>query len=642
MVERAKSGHPGMPLGASHIVYLLYDRIMRYNPKNPNWFNRDRFILSAGHGCAMLYSALYLFGFDLTLEDLKAFRQLGSKTPGHPEFGVTPGVEATTGNLGQGFGNAVGMAIAEKFLSAYFNRPGYPIVDHRTYVLVSDGDLMEGVSYEVASLAGHFKLNKLIAIWDNNHITIDGDTKLTWSEDVLKRFEALGWNVFHIEDGYDLEILETVLRKAHESDKPVFISVRTHIGYGTPLQDSPEVHGKPLGKKIVEEAKRMANWSLEEFYVPEEVLKYTRRKIEEGKKLEEEWNRMYEEYKAKYPELAETLEKALKKEWSFEWFDKVEEFKEDMPTRKASGKILNIMADYIPTMLGGSADLSESVNTILKNYGHFEADTPTGRNIHYGVREHAMGTIMNGMAYHGGILPYGGTFLIFSDYFKPAIRTSALSHLQVIFVFSHDSIGLGEDGPTHQPVEQLWNLRNIPNLWVVRPADANEVKYAWEIALKRKEGPTAIVLTRQKVKTIDRQKYAPAEGVRRGGYVIADTEGVPDVIIIATGSEVQVALGAKDILEEKGIKTRVVNMACLELFDKQPEEYKRSVLPPEVKRRVSVEAGRDGGWYKYIGDEGLAISLNTFGKSAPGDVLFDYFGFTPQKVADRIIEKWFK
>jgi len=642
MVERAKSGHPGMPLGASHIVYLLYDRIMKYNPKNPNWFNRDRFVLSAGHGSAMLYAALYLFGFDLNLEDLKAFRQLNSITPGHPEYGLTPGVEATTGNLGQGFGNAVGMALAEKFLSAIFNKEGYPIIDHYTYVLVSDGDLMEGVSYEVASLAGHFKLNKLIAIWDNNHITIDGDTKLTWTEDVLKRFEALGWEVYHLEDGYNLDLLEEIIKQAKTSDKPTFISVRTHIGYGSPLQDNAEVHGKPLGKEIAIETKKRFNWPLEEFFVPEEVLKYTRRKIEEGRQLEEEWNALWEEYKRNYPELAKILERALNKEWSLEWLEKVEEFKEDMPTRNASGKVLNVMADYIPTLIGGSADLSESVNTLLKKYPPFEADTPTGRNIHFGVREHAMGTILNGMAYHGGILPYGGTFLIFSEYFRPAIRTAALAKLQVIFVFSHDSIGLGEDGPTHQPVEQLWSLRSIPNLWVVRPADANEVKYAWEIALRRKEGPTAIILTRQKVKTLDRSKYASPEGVRRGGYVIADTEGMPQVIIIATGSEVEVALGAKEILEKKGIKTRVVNMACTELFDEQPQEYKNEVLPPEVTKRVAIEAGSDTGWYKYVGLDGLVIGIDTFGKSAPGGVLFEYFGFTPEKVAKRIIDKWFR
>ncbi|HIP42727.1 MAG TPA: transketolase [Aquifex aeolicus] len=641
MVERAKSGHPGMPLGASHIVYLLYDRVMKYNPQNPKWFNRDRFILSAGHGCAMLYTALYLFGFDVTLEDLKAFRQLNSKTPGHPEYRLTPGVEATTGNLGQGFGNAVGIAIAEKFLSHYFNRKGFPIIDHYTYVLVSDGDLMEGVSYEVAALAGHFKLNKLIAIWDNNHITIDGDTKLAWSEDVLKRFESLGWEVFHLEDGYNLDLLEEIINKAKESEKPTFISVRTHIGYGTPLQDTADIHGKPMGKEVVIEAKKNLGWPLEDFFVSEEVLKYTRRKLEEGKKLEEEWNRLYEEYKNNYPELAETLEKVLNKDWSLDWLKEIEEFKEDMPTRKASGKILNVIADYIPTMIGGSADLSESVNTVLKKYGDFKAYTPTGRNIHYGVREHAMGTILNGMAYHEGILPYGGTFLIFSEYMKPAIRTAAISGLQVIFVFSHDSIGLGEDGPTHQPIEQIWNLRNIPNLWVIRPADANEVKYAWEIAIKRKEGPTVIILTRQKVKTIDRVKYASPEGVRKGAYVIAEAEGKPDVILIATGSEVQVALEAKEILESKGIKTRVVNMVCCELFESQSDEYKKSVLPPDITKRVAIESGIDTGWYKYVGMDGIVIGLNTFGKSAPGNVLFEYFGFTPENVANKVIEKWF-
>jgi len=640
-VERAKSGHPGMPLGASHIIYLIFDRFLKFNPKNPKWINRDRFILSAGHASAMLYSTLFMFGYDLTIEDLKEFRQLGSKTPGHPESWLTPGVEATTGPLGQGLGNGVGMALAEKFLSSHFNRKGYPVVDHYTYVLCSDGDLMEGISYEVAALAGHFKLNKLIVVWDNNHISIDGDTSLAWSEDVLKRFEALGWDVQHLEDGYDLEALEKALLMAKESDKPSFISVRTHIGYGSPLQDTPKVHGAPLGAENVIETKKRFGWPTQEFYVPKEALEYTRRHVQLGKEREEEWNSLFREYEREYPDLARELIDAFESRWSLDWLDKVPRFEEAMATRKASGKVLNVMADYIPTMIGGSADLSESNNTILVNYPDFEADTPTGRNIHYGVREHAMGAIMNGMAYHGGMLPYGGTFLIFSDYMRPPIRLAAMAGLQVIYVFTHDSIGLGEDGPTHQPVEQLPSLRLIPNLVVIRPADANEVRVAWKVAVERKEGPTAIILTRQSVPVIDRNTYASEENLVRGAYILYEPEGEPDLILMATGSEVHVALGAKDILEKRGIKVRVVNFPSIELFEMQGEDYKRSVLPPSVKRRVVVEAAKGDCWHKYVGEEGLVISMESFGKSAPGKVLFEHFGFTPEAVAEKIIKRWF-
>ena len=641
-VERAKSGHPGMPLGASHIIYLIYDRFLKFNPKNPNWINRDRFVLSAGHASAMLYATLFMFGYDISIEDLKEFRQLGSKTPGHPESWLTPGVEATTGPLGQGFGNAVGMALAEKFLSSYFNRKGYPVIDHYTYVLCSDGDLMEGISYEAAALAGHWRLSKLIVIWDNNHISIDGDTKLAWSEDVLKRFEALGWDVYHIEDGYNLDLLEETISKARETDRPSFISVRTHIGYGSPLQDTAKVHGAPLGTENVVETKKHFGWPVQEFYVPKEALEYTRRHVQLGQDREREWKELFEEYKKEYPELAEELERAFKREWSIDWYEKVPKFEEPMATRKASGKVLNVMADYIPTMLGGSADLSESNNTVLKNYPDFEADSPTGRNIHYGVREHAMGAIMNGMAYHGGILPYGGTFLIFSDYMRPPIRLAAMAGLQVIYVLTHDSIGLGEDGPTHQPVEQLPSLRLIPNLVVIRPADANEVKVAWKVALQRKNGPTAIVLTRQSVPLIDRSRYPSEENLEKGAYVLSDCEGTPDVIIIGTGSEVHVALGAKDILEEKGIKTRVVNFPSIELFEMQSDEYKEGVFPREVTKRVVVEAARGSCWHRHVGSDGLIISMESFGKSAPGKVLFEHFGFTPETVAQKVIEKWFK
>ncbi len=640
-VERANSGHPGMPLGASHIIYIIYDRFLKFNPKNPKWINRDRFVLSAGHASAMLYSTLFMFGYDITIEDLKEFRQLGSKTPGHPESWITPGVEATTGPLGQGFANAVGMALAEKFLSSHYNREGFPIIDHYTYVLCSDGDLMEGISYEAGALAGHWKLNKLIVIWDNNHISIDGDTKLAWSEDVLKRFEAFGWDVQNIEDGYDLSAIEQAIERAKGSDKPSFIAVRTHIGYGSPLQDTPNVHGAPLGNENVLETKRRFNWPTQEFYVPKEALDYTRRHVDEGAKLEEEWNKIFDGYKKEYPDLAEELERSFSGEWDLSWYEKVPKFEEPMATRKASGKVLNVIADHIPTMIGGSADLSGSNNTTLVNYPPFSAESPTGRNIHYGVREHAMGSIMNGMAYHGGILPYGGTFLIFSDYMRPPIRIASMAGLQVVYVFTHDSIGLGEDGPTHQPVEQIQSLRLIPNLVVIRPADANEVKVAWKVALSRKDAPTALILTRQSVPTIDRSVYPSEDNLEKGAYVLADTEGDPDVIVIGTGSEVHVALGVKDILEEKGIKVRVVNFPSVELFEQQGEEYKRSVLPESVKKKVVIEAGRGSCWHRYVGEDGLIVSMETYGKSAPGKALFEHFGFTPESVAEKILSKWF-
>lgn len=642
-IERAKSGHPGMPLGASHIAYLIFDRFLRFNPKDPNWINRDRFVLSAGHASAMLYSLLFVMGYDITLEDLKSFRQLNSKTPGHPERHLTPGVEATTGPLGQGIGNAVGMAIAEKYLSNFFNREGFPIIDHYTFALVSDGDLMEGVSCEVGELAGHLKLGKLIVIWDNNRVSIDGPTSLAWSEDVLKRFSAFGWHVAHIEDGYNLEELERAIKSAmEEKERPSFISVRTHLGYGSPKQDDASVHGAPLGKELALETKRRFGWSEEEFYVPEEVYNYRKEKIEKGLKAQEEWNKLFEEYSRTYPDLAQRLLKAFKGDWGEDYKIHIPVFTEPMATRQASGKVLNAIAKHIPTMIGGSADLSESNNTYLHGMGDFLAENPLGRNIHYGVREHAMGTILNGMAYHGGILPYGGTFLIFSDYMRPTIRLAAMSGLQVIYVFTHDSIGLGEDGPTHQPIEQLCSLRLIPNLWVLRPADANEVGIAWDMAIQRKDGPVAIVLSRQKLPIIDRNRYASYENARKGAYIIADTQGAPDLIIFASGSEVHPSLSAKHILEEEGIKVRVVNVLSFEVFEMQDKDYKEYVLSPQVKRRVAVEAGRGLCWYKYVGMDGLVISMEEFGKSAPGDVLMDHFGFTGEKIAQRIKEFYFK
>ncbi|MEM2846668.1 MAG: transketolase [Nitrososphaerota archaeon] len=640
-VERAKSGHPGMPLGAAHIAYLIFDRFLKFNPKNPRWIDRDRFVLSAGHASAMLYATLFVNGYDITLDDLKSFRQLNSRTPGHPESWLTPGVEATTGPLGQGFGNAVGMAIAEKYLSSYFNRKGFNIIDHYTYVLCSDGDLMEGVSSEAGALAGHLKLHKLIVVWDNNRVSIDGPTSLAWSENVLERFEAFGWHVQSVEEGYDLDALEKAIRRAkEETSRPSFIAVRTHLAYRTSMQDDCRAHGAPLGKEAALEAKKRAGWPLEEFYVPEEVWEYRRRKIEEGEKREAEWKRLFEKYRENYPGLADLLVRAFNRDWGAEYKRHLPIFSagEELATRQASSKVINAIAEHLPLMIGGSADLAESTGTYLHNYGSFQADNPLGRFIHYGVREHAMGAIMNGMAYHGGILPYGGTFLVFSDYMRPAIRVAAMAGLQVIYVFTHDSVWLGEDGPTHQPVEQLSSLRLIPNMWVIRPCDPNEVAVAWDMAISRKNGPTAIILTRQKVPTLDRSIYPPAESIRRGAYVLADADGEPDILIVASGSEVHLALDARKILENRGLKVRVVNMASFEVFELQDEEYKRSVIPKSIKRRVAIEAGVGLCWHRYVGDDGLIISIERFGKSAPYKDLMRDFGFTPEAIADKIIK----
>jgi transketolase len=636
-VEHAKSGHPGMPLGAAHIGYIIFDRFLKFNPKNPRWIDRDRFILSAGHASAMLYSLLFINGYDISIEDLKRFRQLDSITPGHPENILTPGVEVTSGPLGQGFGNSVGMAIAERYLSSYFNRDGFKVIDHYTYVLASDGDLMEGVSSEAAALAGHFKLNKLIVVWDNNKVSIDGPTSLVWSENVLERFDALGWYVQDIEDGYNLSKIEDAIRNAREQeDKPSFIAVRTHIAYGSRLQDDSRAHGAPLGKEVVEEMKKKFNWPIEEFYTPEEVWRYRKEKIKNGVMIEEEWRKLFERYRETYPDLADLLLRCFNRDWGKEYKKFLPVFTEGMATRAASGKVLNAIAKHIPTMLAGSADLFESTNTYLHGLGDFQADNPLGRNIHYGVREHAMGAIMNGMAYHGGILPYGGTFLVFSDYMRPAIRLAAMAGLQVIYVFSHDSLWIGEDGPTHQPVEQLSSLRLIPNLWVIRPCDPNEVSVAWEVAIERKDGPTAIILTRQKVAILDRDRHPPADGIKRGAYILADSDGEPDLLIIASGSEVHLALEVKKMLEEKGVKTRVVNMASFEIFEEQDEEYRKNVIPKNI-RKVAIEVGRGLCWHKYVGEDGLIIGVEKFGKSAPFQELMKDYGFTAEKIYERIV-----
>jgi len=637
-IERAKSGHPGMPLGASHIAYLIFDRFLKFNPKNPRWIDRDRFVLSAGHASAMLYATLFVNGYDITLEDLKQFRQLNSITPGHPESKLTPGVETTTGPLGQGLGNSVGMAIAEKYLSSYFNKKGLNLIDHYTYVLASDGDLMEGISSEVGALAGHLRLGKLIVIWDNNQVSIDGSTSLAWSENVLERFEAFGWHVQNVEEGYDLEKLEKAVKRAKdEKSRPSFIAVRTHLGYGSPLQNNCKVHGAPLGEDAVVETKKKFGWRLEEFYVPEEVWDYRRRKIEEGRKRETEWRKLFEKYKERYPELADLLIKAFERNWGDEYKKHLPTFSKPMATRKASGEVLNAIAKYLPLMIGGSADLTESTRTYLHGLGDFQANNPLGRNLHYGVREHAMGAIMNGMVYHGGILPYGGTFLVFSDYMRPAIRLAAMAGLQVIYVFTHDSLWIGQDGPTHQPVEQLSSLRLIPNLWVIRPCDPNEVAVAWEMAIERKEGPTAIILTRQSLPVLDRSVYPPAESIKLGAYILADSAGKPDVLIIASGSEVHLALEVKKLLEERGLKVRVVNMACFKLFEKQDKEYREKIIPKAIKRRVAIEAGVGLCWHKYVGDEGLVISIERFGKSAPYKDLMKDYSFTGEAVAEKIL-----
>lgn len=639
-VEAAKSGHPGAPLGAAHIAYLIFDRFLKFNPKNPKWIDRDRFILSAGHASALLYSLLFVNGYDITLEDLKRFRQLDSITPGHPENILTPGVEVTSGPLGQGFGNSVGMAIAEKYLSNYFNRDGFNIIDHYTYVFASDGDLMEGVSTESAALAGHFKLHKLIVIWDNNKVTIDGPTSLAWSENVLERFDALGWYVQDIEDGYNLSKIEDAIRNARAQGKrPSFIAVRTHIGYGSRLQDDCRVHGAPLGKELVEELKSKFNWPHEPFYVSEEVWRYREQKILEGRKREEEWINLLSRYRERFPDLAQLLIRCFNRDWGEEYKKYLPVFNEAMATRAASGKVLNAIAKYIPTMIGGSADLFESTNTYLHGLGDFQADNPLGRNIHYGVREHAMGAIMNGMAYHGGILPYGGTFLVFSDYMRPTIRLAAMAGLQVIYVFSHDSLWIGEDGPTHQAVEHLSSLRLIPNLWVIRPCDPNEVSVAWSIAIERKDGPTAIILTRQKVPVLDRSIYPSADNIRRGAYILVEASSKPDLLLIASGSEVHLALEAKTILERMGLKISVVNMASFELFEIQDKEYRRRVIPKDV-RKVAIEAGRSLCWHRYVGEDGLVIGVERFGKSAPYQDLMKDFGFTGEKIVEKILKHY--
>ncbi len=643
-IERAKSGHPGFPMGAAPMAYVLWTRFLKHNPENPKWPDRDRFVLSAGHGSMLLYSLLHLTGYNISLEDIKNFRQWGSKTPGHPEYDLATGIETTTGPLGQGFANGVGMAIAERFLAARFNRPGFSIVDHCTYGIVSDGDMMEGISHEAASLAGHLKLGKLIYLYDDNHISIEGSTNITYTEDRAARFEAYGWHVQKVEDGNDIEAIATAIENARqETEKPSLILVRTHIGYGSPnKQDTPNVHGEPLGPEETRLTKENLGWPLEPpFFIPDEALKHFRKALAVGSSREQEWEELFSAYEKEYPDLAEEWKLVTAGKLPADAFEDIPVFEPDetgIATRVASGKVLNAIAPHVTNLMGGSADLAPSTKTIMSCSGDFQAGSYDNRNLRFGVREHGMGSILNGMALHGGTIPYGATFLIFSEYMRPSIRLAAMMGLRIIYVFTHDSFALGEDGPTHQPVEQLASLRSIPNLAVIRPADANEVAVAWRYALLRSEGPTALILTRQKVPVLDRSKYPGSEKLSKGAYVLKDTpEGKkPRAILIGTGSELHIALEAAKILDENGIGTRVVNMPSWELFRLQPREYRDSVLPPEVKVRVSVEAGCSQGWEKYVGERGIIVSIDHFGASAPHKVLYEKFGFTPERVVKEV------
>jgi transketolase len=663
-VQKANSGHPGLPLDAAPMAYVLWTRYLKFNPRNPDWFDRDRFVLSAGHGSMLLYSLLYLTGYDLPLEQIKQFRQWDSITPGHPESHLTPGVETTTGPLGQGFGNGVGMALVEAHLAAQFNRPGFEIINHYTYSLVSDGDLMEGIASEAASLAGHWKLGKLIYMYDSNHVTLAASTNITFTEDVAERFRAYHWHVQYIDDGNDIDAIDEALENAREvKDKPSLIIVRTHLGYGSPnKQDTFEAHGSPLGPEEVKLTKENLGWPEEpDFYVPDEALEHMRRAVERGEKAEKDWQQMFSDYSKEYPELAALLEKMMRNELPEGWKTGLPHFDADpkgMSTRAASGKVMGVLASKLPNLIGGSADLDPSTHTALEGQGDFENPeraggdmqgstgggwSYAGRNVHFGVREHAMGSILNGMAAHGGVIPFGATFLIFSDYMRPPMRLAALMEKHVIFVFTHDSIALGEDGPTHQPVEQLVGLRAIPHMLVIRPADANEVSVAWQVAIEQKERPVTLVFTRQNLPVLDRKTLAPAEGLRRGGYILAEASGgKPDVILIATGSEVSLVLEARGVLEEKGIKTRVVSMPCWKIFDMQDEEYRRKVLPGEVKARLAVEAASPVGWERYTGTDGDVIGVTKFGASAPGKTVMKNYGFNVDNVVEHamtVVEK---
>ncbi|CAN5457198.1 transketolase [soil metagenome] len=641
-IQKANSGHPGLPLGMAPAAYVLWTKFLRHNPKNPKWFNRDRFLLSAGHGSMLIYSLLHLTGYDLPLDELKRFRQLHSKTPGHPENILTPGVEITTGPLGQGFANGVGMGIAQKHLAAEFNQKGFDVIDHFIYCICSDGDLMEGVSYESASLAGHLKLDNLIYLYDDNRITIDGSTDLAFTEDVTKRFEAAGWHVLEVADGNDLKAIERAILGAHEiKDKPKLIRVKTIIGFGMPKAGTNKAHSDAPGEEAVKETKRNLGWDEnKQFYIPKEVLAHFREAIKNGAKMEKDWEALVSKYEKEFPELGQTLKDTRSGELPAGWEKSLPKFDdvESKATRAYSGEIINAIADTIPQMLGGSADLTPSNNTFIKDSEDIQPGRYEARNIHFGIREHAMGSTMNGMALYGSVIPYGGTFQTFSDYMRPAIRLAALSHIRTIFVFTHDSIGLGEDGPTHQSVEHLCALRAIPNLAVIRPCDAHETREMWRAALLRNNAPTAFALSRQKVAVIDRKKFADAKGLHKGAYILAEAEtkkgkkAKTQLIIIATGSEVGLAMEAREKLNAGGTPTRVVSMPCWEFFDEQSAKYKETVLPSKIKARLAIEAGVSLGWAKYVGTTGDTLSVDRFGASAPAEDVFPDYGFTVENV----------
>lgn len=641
-IEKANSGHPGLPMGAAPMAYTLWTECMTHNPKNSKWFNRDRFVLSAGHGSMLLYSLLHLSGYNVTIEDLKNFRQLDSNTPGHPEYGYTDGVEMTTGPLGQGIASAVGMAMAEAHLAAVYNKKDYPIIDHYTFALVGDGCLMEGISHEAASLAGHLGLGKLIVLYDSNDISLDGDLDRSFSENVESRFKSYGWEVIRVEDGNDVNAIRKAINAAKENiEQPTLIEVKTVIGYGSPNKSgSSASHGAPLGEEEVKLTKKNYNWEYEPFYVPEDVYKdFEEKVINKGEHAEKQWIKLLEEYRSAYPELAEQLELAMNGELPNDWEQVLPSYEpgSSLATRSSSAEVLNAIAESVPNFIGGSADLASSNKTMINNAGDFSKNNYAGRNIWFGVREFAMAAALNGMALHGGLRVYGGTFFVFSDYLRPAVRLSALMKTPVVYVWTHDSIAVGEDGPTHQPVEHLASFRAMPGLSLIRPADANETQAAWRVALETKTKPTALVLTRQNLPTLAGTKENAYEGVKRGAYVISESEkSIPDALIIATGSEVQLAIKAQEVLRKRDIDVRVISMPSWDRFEQQSQSYKNSILPPQVKKRLAIEMASPLGWERYVGDEGDILGINTFGASGNGEKLIEEYGFTVENVVSKI------
>jgi transketolase len=636
-VQKANSGHPGLPMGTAAIAYTIWTKHLRHNPKNPKWFDRDRFVLSGGHGSMLLYSLLFLTGYDVPLDQLKQFRQWGSITPGHPEVGLTPGVETTTGPLGQGLANGIGMAVAEAHLAAVYNKPGHEIINHTTYAIVSDGDLMEGVAAEAASFAGHQKLGKVIYMYDDNKISIDGSTDLAFTEDRGKRFESYGWQVLRVDDGNDVDKIDRAIKKAKKDPRPTLIICKTIIGYGLPTkQGTSKAHGEPAGEEELLAAKKQIGWPEEPFFVADDVLKEFRKAVSRGKKLEADWKKRFDAYQSAFPNDGAELKRRISGDLPKDWEKALPVFDADpkgMGSRVASGKTINAIAGILPELIGGSADLAPSNNTWISNSPAFQDGSREGRNFHFGVREHGMAAIVNGMAVHGGIRPYGATFLVFADYCRGAIRVSALSHMPSIWIFTHDSIGLGEDGPTHQPVEHLASLRAIPNLLVIRPADANETAEAWKVALKNDKRPSFLALSRQNLPTMDRTAYAPASDLAKGAYVLADLGGKnPEMILMASGSEVSLVLEAAQKLAADGMGVRVVSFPSWELFKEQTPDYRESVLPARITKRIAVEAGLTMGWEKWVGEKGTIIGIDHFGASAPGKTVMEKFGFTSQNI----------